>query len=273
MEYIIDSTGKEINIARLSEEIYLEELGYEVQYITNKNNELKIGFDSPIDLGSLTTIVSSHNGLEISSTKIEKIYGNTGLNFKDLDYAVKNLFPNRVFVKGELREVQWYSDEEKTDLVLEVIITYTRNVYGFATSRITTRTWNNEDGTLNPDVKVTKKIYSNLEMIEEGKIRRANIVNGIQLPTMSFMVETVTETPETVLLMGRDFLDRHEEEFSKFIGNSSSITDIASPDFGKKNIVVALELAATTTDTWLKNTPAILGGATIEQYLIGEFTI
>ena len=59
----------------------------------------------------------------------------------------------------------------------------------------------------------------------------------------------------------------------KFIDNSSSVTDLNDPNFGKKNVVVVIELAANTTDPWLKNTPSALGGATIEQYLVGEFSI
>ena len=74
--------------------------------------------------------------------------------------------------------------------------------------------------------------------------------------------------------MGRDFIDRHENEFQKFIESSSTVTDPNDPNFGRKKVVVAIETAANSTDTWLKNAPPSLGGSiTIENYLVAEFSI
>ena len=224
---------------------------------------------------ALTAIINSHDGAPCSKSKIESLFDDyhQGFDFRDLDYTIKNLFPERTFIQGELQKVEWFSDEALTNKILIVDIVYTRDPYGFATSRDTVRTWVNSDDTNNPKTKITKKNYSPLEMIKEGKARRGNIVDGIQLPTMSFMLETMSEDPGIILLMGREFLDRHEDSFTRFIDNSSSVTDINDPNFGLKNIVVDLKNSALTTDTWLKNTPTALGGATIEQYLIGEFSI
>lgn len=183
------------------------------------------------------------------------------------------LYPKRTFVQGELQKVEWYCDQAATDKVLETSMTYVRDAFGFATSRTTTRTWFRQDGTSFEEPKVTEKIYTlnYNDQIVEGKRRRQNIVDGIQLPVMGMLVEVLHPTPQVqVLLMGRDFLDRMELYFQRFIDNSSSINDTQDPNFGKKEIVVEFENA---TDSWMDGTPTALGGATIRQYLIAEFTI
>lgn len=204
-------------------------------------------------------------------------------DFREINYKTElsqSLFPKRTSIQGEIQRVEWYSDEDMTNKVLDVAITYERDPFGLATSRSTVRKWVMNNDQYHEDIKTTKKRYNiNLEdQIVEGKRRRGNIVNSIQLPTMAFMVESMTVapynlSPTAILLMGRDFLDRHETEFSKFIDSSSSVTDFTDPNFGKKNVVIAIEQAALSTDQWLKETPGQLGGATIEQYLIGQFTI
>lgn len=98
---------------------------------------------------------------------------------------------------------------------------------------------------------------------------------------MGFMIEVLTQEPYNlsagaILLTGRDFMDRHENYFKKFIDNSSSITDFEDPDFGKKTVVVAIENASVTTDLWLDLKPLQLdpqGTVSIKDYLIGQFSI
>jgi len=207
---------------------------------------------------------------------------------KGLDYVTglaTKLYPKRVFNKGELNNVKWYSDEELTDLVLNVDIVYTRDGARFPIERTTTRTWYKQNGEPHPDVKVTRKIYDHdfLAKISEGIRRRGNLVNSIQIPVLSFMYETIPlEEGESsgsfqvrVIMMGRAFLDSLQEEFSNFVSNSSTITDSQDPNYGKKSIVVAIENKATTDSLWLMNKPLQLdpsGNTTILAYLIDSFT-
>ena len=202
------------------------------------------------------------------------------MHFHDLNYNMEldiSLYPKRTMVQGEVTHVDWYADELLTNKVIEVDVAYVRDANGFAVSRTTTRTWINGNDTPNPDVKVTHKNYTinSIEQINEGKRRRGNIVNSIQIPTMGLMMEALMPPPELktqleVILMGREFMDRFEEEFNKFIDNSSTVTDSLDPNFGKKSVVVALENAS---DAWLDSTPPSAGGATIRQYLIAQFSI
>lgn len=249
-----------------------------------KLNYTKLYFTSDITAHQSTLYDFFSNFTDIDNTsefepKILSLVSDSvrGVHFHDIEYTKQvkpNLYPKRTKVKGEVQKVQWYADAALTDLVLEVDIVYTRDVQGFATDRTTTRKWVMNNGNFHADTKVTTKKYNiNIEdQIVEGKTRRRNIVNIVQLPVMSFLIETETpgmSVPE-ILLMGRAFMDTMELHFQKFIDNSSTVTDPLDPDFGKKQIVVAFEDA---TDSWMENTPAALGGATIRQYLIGEFSI
>lgn len=231
------------------------------------------------ELQTQSSIIDNHVDDDSLEPKIWSLVSDdlSGLNFHDIDYTTScNLFPKRTMIKGEVTKVEWYSDEQLTDKVIEVIISYTRDAFGFAQHRTTTRKWVQKNNQFHPNYKVTTKNYSHNrdDQISEGKRRRENIVNSVQLPTLQFMLETMQGTQTAILLAGRNFMDRHSIEFKNFIDNSSSVTDINSPNYGKKNVVVAFESAAATTDTWLNNNPASLGGSTsILQYLVNEFTI
>lgn len=256
-----------------------------LQSLTITGDNLKFVFASSNDVNALDaaldSLVANHNGLPLSKPKILSLTRNNvgDKDFRDIDYKKElniTLYPKRTFVKGELQLVQWFSDSQLQNEIIRVEIVYTRDYFGFAQSRVTTRKWMNEDGSFNELTKVTYKNYTinPVEQIIEGKTRRENIVNGVQLPTLQFMIETMQGTQTQILLTGREFMDRFSLHFKNFIDNSSSVTDPNDPNYGKKTVVVAFEEAANSTDTWLNNLPQSLGGnVTILQYLSSEFTI
>lgn len=275
-----------LNFEKINRDFWKLNLNENLITLMPTGDNLLFEFEEPVnDINllnqSLDDLVANHDGQEISRPRICKLLGESHEHdeYENVDYTIMpkpNLFPKRTFVKGELRKVEWYEEETFQNLVLVAEMSYTRDYFGFATSRTTVRKWYAEDGSELENIKTTNKKYSPLEQIKEGKRRRGNIVDGIQLPTMSFMVETMTVEPwnldqMTILLMGRDFMDRFSNQFKNFIDNSSTIT--SGPNIGKKSVVVAMEEAATSTDTWLNNASAQLGGAKILQYLVGEFSI
>jgi len=215
----------------------------------------------------------------------------TTKHFHNINYKkelTQALIPLRTVTRGEVTRVDWYRslDAEMipTDLIIRVDITYSRDETGFATSRITTRTWINEDESENTEVKVTNKYYfvNPSDMIDEGLKRRKLLVNSIQIPTLTFMTEALVPLgyeEGAIVLLGRHFMDDYESDFSKFIENSSTITDPADPNYGRKSIIVELEDSDPEGrnkdyNLWLDKAPASLGGATtIRQYLIEEFSI
>ena len=212
-------------------------------------------------------------------------------HFHNIDYKKElsqSLIPKRTVVQGEVTQVDWYKsldgDMNPVDLVLKVEVAYTRDASGFATSRVTTRTWYNEDESEHAEKKITNKYYfvNPSDMIDEGLRRRKLLVNSLQIPTMTFMSEVLMplgHTQESVVLKGREFMDDYESDFNKFVDNSSTITDPADDNFGKKSVIVELEDASptgrnATYNAWLDAAPASLGGlTTIRQYLIGQFNI
>lgn len=198
------------------------------------------------------------------------------------------LIPFRTVTRGEVTRVDWYksldAQMKPTDLVIKVTVVYNRDVTGFATSRITTRTWINEDESENTETKTTSKYYfiNPSDMIDEGLKRRKLLVNSIQIPTLTFMSEALMPLgyeQGAVVMLGRQFMDDYDSDFNKFVENSSTITDPADPNYGRKSIIVELENndpegRNKDYNLWLDKAPASLGGATtIRQYLVNEFSI
>jgi hypothetical protein len=184
----------------------------------------------------------------------------------------------RTTVKGEVVKVDYYSDSELTDLVLTVEISYTRDAVGFATERTTTRKWVMENGDYHPDTKVTTKSYTDNpeDQIKEGARRRQNIIDTIQPAVLGGMIEVLGASMNQlqILLMGRQFIDEFEGQFDRFVKASSTVTDPVDPNFGRKNIVVAFEQKAQEPEAaWMNSPSQLLGGATILQFLVNEFSI
>jgi hypothetical protein len=224
------------------------------------------------------------------SQKVPKIIGMAkeySKHFHAINYIKglnQSLIPKRTVVQGEVVKVEWYksldAQMQPTDLVLKVDITYTRDATGFATSRVTTRTWINLDESENEDTKVSNKYYfvNPSDMIDEGLRRRKLLVSSIQIPTLTAMTEALMPlgySQEACVLKGRAFMDDYENDFNKFVDNSSTITDPASPDVGMKSIVVRLrDEDKLDYVEWLDKAPPSLGGTTtIRQYLMNEFSI
>lgn len=212
-------------------------------------------------------------------------------HFHNIDYKKEltvSLIPVRTITKGEVTNVKWYSSLSAElvpeNLVIDVDIVYIRDTSGFATSRVVTRTWINEDESENSETKATNKYYfiNPSDMIDEGLKRRKLLVNNIQIPVLTFMSEVLMPqgySQEAVVLMGRDFMDFYESDLNNFVENSSTITDPADENFGEKTVVVHFsnndsDGINADYNLWLDDAPASLGGlTTIRQYLISEFSI
>lgn len=225
------------------------EVQYDESYVPFDKNELIPKIYRYVEDKSL------HN-LRVAPVGLDYI---TGLTTK--------LYPKRTFNKGELNLVEWYGDEEKTDLILKVEIDYTRNPLGFADYRTTTRTWYLENGEEASPKKITKKKYSDdmLGQIEEGIKRRGNLVKALQIPVLGSMLATIQirtdeneqQRQNRVLLLGRQFLAQHKSSFTNFIEDSN------------KDIIGEVEGSA---DFWLDNV-IDQNGTTIRKMIIHSLTI
>jgi hypothetical protein len=118
-------------------------------------------FTRPLTSEEVTIFNNTLDSHIITSDYGVKIYkyiedDSVNKDYTAVDYKVQtvtNLFPKRTFVRGELQLVEWFSDAEMTDLVIKTEIQYTRDPFGFATSRTTTRTWYDFDGNEMPRKK------------------------------------------------------------------------------------------------------------------------
>lgn len=194
----------------------------------------------------------------------------------NLDYKTGldiRLHAKNTLIKGELVKTEYFSDQGLTDKVLDVAMIYNRDAIGFVLNRTVVRRWVMKNGEYHPTVKTTFKDYTinPQDQISEGVTRRENSINALQPKVLYFMLTTIQgQTQTQIVLAARAFMDNLEDPITKFIKNSSTITDPASPDLGKKKLWVAFRDAP---EAWLDNTPAALGGATIRQYMMNEVSI
>ena len=222
-------------------------------------------------------------------------------HFHNINYKTEltvRLQKQSIILKGELQKVTWFRYMEYQTIngiptrvysvpVLKTETSWLRDASGFAIAKNPpVRTWYNEDGTENSEVKVMDDpyYYEDFEQIDEGVKRRTLLVKAIQKPTQMLIAEVMMPlgmSLETVLLRGREFLDDYDLEFNKFKQSSSSIIDThledgnINPEFNKKSIVVKLQNEQKEHHKeWLDKIPLSLGGIkSIRDYLVSEFDI
>lgn len=122
------------------------------------------------------------NGTE-TPTGIFKVHMSSN-NPDYLDYDILGLHKKRTIINGELNRVQYYRDYDGisySDLVVEENIVYNRNaVSGLVNTRNMTISWYLTDGTIGHE-KSTIKYYSMIESIDEGIVRRNNMIAAAKL--------------------------------------------------------------------------------------------
>jgi hypothetical protein len=147
-----------------------------------------------------------------------------------LDYVTSldiKLHRKSILVKGECRAEEFYENYNGvtySNLIVKEVHTFTRDALGFATKRDTTITWYNNDEQPNQLQKFLPKYYSSVEQIEEGKTRRGNLVNALQIPTIGLIsIAMIGSTNATmaVILEGRKFLAEYKLEFDVFVNESN----------------------------------------------------
>ena len=193
----------------------------------------------------------------------------TGLDIK--------LHRKSTLVKGECIREDFYASAfvnpisgvvTYENLIVKEETVYTRNPLGFPVYKTSKISYALEDGTFHSTTKTITKMYSSLEQISEGKVRRGNLVDNLQLPCICLIsyaiIGSFNGTP-TIILEGRKFLSDYKNEFELFVSSSdksilSCLTDPNSPRY-----------ISTTKYPWIDSmTPYHV---TIRQYLTNELTI
>lgn len=193
----------------------------------------------------------------------------TGLDIK--------LYRKSILVKGECIREEFYQTVSinpttgaltYSNLIVKEETTYVRNALGFPVTKNSTISYALENGLFHSTVKILTKVYSSLEQIEEGKTRRGNLVDGLQMPCIGLisfaMIGSFNATP-AIILEGRRFLSYYKDEFELFVSSSdksvlSCLSDSANPRY-----------VSVSNYSWIDSmTPYQI---TIRQYLINELTI
>jgi len=242
--------------------------------VMSTGDQLSVAFFSdldPTELAAFDVLINGFEDVDDYNSVTPKICGIAKAeahtkHFHNINYKTEvreTLYPKRDFVEGELRTIEWFSDEALTDLIIRVDVAYTRDTAGFALHRTTTRTWYHINGTPNPETKITHKSYTiNInEMIQEGIKRRSNIVDLMKINALGMMqqVLTSTHTPEEIIGLGRDFLLLHKNVMNAFIDESH------------KQIVIDIGAADAAHDFWLDQD--MMPGVTFRGYMISQLSI
>lgn len=209
---------------------------------------------------------------------IKKLRDTTQLPL-DLDFRTsltKMLHRKSILIKGECVSEEYYEDCSVdaggnltyTNKIVSEHHSFIRDPLGFPVMRNSHLHFYDKNNAESEESKHWTKFYSNLEKIQEGKTRRGNLVDNLQMPCVGLISIAMTGTPlpsSAVILEGRRFLFDYKKEFDAFVDESNrGIVDCFS------NPANPL-YASTSKYPWINSmTPY---GITIRQFLISELTI
>lgn len=176
-----------------------------------------------------------------------------------------------ILVKGECVREEYYENCISgvfSNLILKEVHQFTRDALGFPIKRNSKVVWINFDESENEITKSIDKYYSALEKIDEGKKRRGNLVDGIQMPCIGLISIAMTGSPNptnAVILEGRKFLYEYKKQFDTFVDESNREIIHCFSNPANENY------ASVAKYPWIDSmTPYRV---TIRQYLISELTI
>lgn len=232
-----------------------------------KNDYLQDKYDAPLNVDFKTQLK-----VKLHKKMLPKINGApTSVEY----YEIKR--PKTDANGGQVLDTFSRPVFEYENLIARVDFELVYDSFGFILEKKAWLKWYRVDGVISEESKNIGRVYDpvlDYELrVEEGKLRRESIINGIQLPVLDMLKQVYSELSTLELLTkGRSFLDNYDEEFRDFIDKSKSISDPASVDFGKKEIWVKIrDHSVPSDDEWLD---ADLGeGKTARQYILDELDI
>lgn len=197
-----------------------------------------------------------------------------GLDFRTS--LTKMLHRKSILIKGECVTEEYYENCSMnaqgvlthSNLVVSEHHSFIRDPLGFPLMRNSHIHFYDKNGVESAELKHWTKFYSNLEKIQEGKVRRGNLVDNLQMPVIGLISIALTGSPvpnTTVILTGRGFLFDYKKEFDAFVDESnreilSCLNDINHPKY-----------MSASKYPWINSmTPYNM---TIRQFLTSELTI
>lgn len=198
--------------------------------------------------GSQSLIWSQEVGHHLDALQIDPVADPTVIDYKTgLKQRLHKVIKTRF--RGEVREVDYYTDESMSTLVISVqvyaddsltILGYSRDPLGLVIERWTKRTWWKEDDTPGK-IKVTHKTYSHdaNEQMNEGRRRRTNVVNSLTLQVLNMLVATSAANPMAPTIaeiqaaesLGLEFMSDYSSQISSYI-SGGNLTWVGTPGVG-----------------------------------------
>jgi hypothetical protein len=174
-------------------------------------------------------------------------------------------------VKGECIKEEYYEscvNGVYSNLIVSEHSEYIRDPLGFPTYRTTYLKYYDQNDAPSENIKTWQKFYSQLEKIQEGKIRRGNLVENLQMPCIGLISIALSGSPNPtneILLEGRRFLYEYKKDFDAFVDESNKeilqcLTNTEHPRY-----------ISSSNFTWIDSMTTY--GVTIRQYLTGELTL
>jgi hypothetical protein len=250
---------------------------------------IKAGFDVAFYLDMTYGTTIADEAIAVPQYKIHR-YVDEDRNPVNIDFTSEpfQFFEKEtVLDKGEVQSETYYANATLnpttgvvtySDPIVRETYTWLRDAMGFCYRKETLIEWFYEDETIGPETKTTGRYLTQVEKIEEGKTRRHRLINGLQIPTLQFMILTMPmeaidqvqgQTAEQweanrqtrLIITGRNFLATHKEAFNNFGDDSNKqiVTDITN-----------------ASDAWLDNDiSAITGvsGLTIRLWILDQLDI
>lgn len=188
----------------------------------------------------------------------------------------KMLHRKSTLVKGECVKEEYFENCSVdaagnltySNLIVSEHHSFVRDPLGFPVLRNSHLHFYDKNGIESTEQKHWIKYYSQLEKIQEGKTRRGNLVDNLQMPCIGLISIAMTGSPipsSAVILEGRRFLFDYKKEFDAFVDESN------------RDIVACFQnashprYASASKYSWINSmTPY---GVTIRQFLIAELTI
>lgn len=199
--------------------------------------------------------MSESNYVDIKLSRFTKVYPLKTCDFKK--QCIPNLIYDELIENGLIVTEFYYSDEEKTDLVIHVDVTYEYGEDSLVRKIIYNVNYYDENHNIGMSYSKIK-ILTNRQKLKLLKNRRKTISETAQAAVIGLLrMSYPDEQVQDLLQIGGEFIIKYK--------NSLDIFEAA----GSLKIIGDITKA---TEYWLDATPVALGGATIRQYLIGEFS-
>lgn len=163
--------------------------------------------------------------------------------------------------KGRLESAKYYSDAERSNLIVQITYAYTFDATGFPSTEARVITWYTEDGSAHLSRKTESiTIGDQLAKIAMMERWRSNQIRLLKMRAIELLVYTSEPVPgesdaqatQRAMDIGRAFLAEHKMHFVNYV---------------EDNHLGVIELLSDATDDWLDNAIPDTDMA-IRQYLL-----